>query len=199
MKAKKQALRDQTLQCLRQQTESSRQAKSLLIGRRLFRTSFYRRAKRLLCYAAMGGEVQTRGILEKALSDGKRAFVPVVTDKEQRRMVAAEITDVEKDLAHRGHHGIPHPLKLSSRRIALSSLDLILLPGVAFDRRGRRLGRGAGYFDRFLAEAPARIPRVGLAFGFQVLKELPSEPHDQPVCAVITEKETINASVKEKK
>lgn len=198
MKAKKQALREEILLSLRQQPEPSRQAKSLQIGRRLFRTAYYRRAKRLLCYASVGGEVGTREILEKALSDGKQVFVPVVTDTKTRSMVAARITDLSKDLAHRGHYGIPHPLRLTSRRVSSKSLDLILLPGVAFDRHGGRLGRGAGYFDRFLAEVPARVPRVGLAFGFQVLKNLPREPHDQAVCAVITEKAIIQA-VKGKK
>jgi len=187
MRAKKRVLREKTLRRLRQQPESSRERKSLLIGRRLFRTRLYQRARRLLCYAAIDGEVQTRGILEKALSDGKEVFVPVVTDKKRRHMVVAQVKDLEKDLAHTGHYGISHPLRLSSREIPLNTLDLIILPGVAFDRQGNRLGRGGGYFDRFLAGVPARVPRIGLAFKFQVVKQLPSESHDQPIWRVITE------------
>ena len=187
MKAKKRALREKTLRRLRQQSDSSREEKSASIGRRLFRTRLYRQAKRLLCYAAIDGEVQTRGILERALSDGKEVFVPVVTDRARRRMVVAQVKDLEKDLTHRGHYGVPHPLKLSSREIPLSTLDLVILPGVAFDRRGNRLGRGSGYFDRFLARVPARVPRVGLAFRFQRVAKLPSEAHDQPVDQVVTE------------
>ena len=187
MKAKKRALREKTLRRLRQQPDSSREAKSLAISRRLFRTSLYRKAKRLLCYAAIGGEAQTRGILERALSDGKEVFVPVVTDRARRHMVVAQVKDLERDLAHRGHYGIPHPLRLSSREIPLSTLDLVILPGVAFDRKGGRLGRGGGYFDRFLARVPVRVPRVGLAFRFQVVAALPREAHDQPVSKVITD------------
>jgi len=187
MRAKKQALREKTLRRLRRQPESSRNKKSQAIGRRLFRTRQYRRARRLLCYAAIGGEVQTRGILERALSDGKKVFVPVVTDKSRRHMVVAQVKDLEKDLAHQGHYGIAHPLKLSSREISPGTLDLVILPGVAFDGQGNRLGRGGGYFDRFLERVPARIPRVGLAFRFQVVAKLPSEAHDQPVDRVITE------------
>jgi len=187
MREKKQALREKTLRRLRQQPESSRNKKSLAIGRRLFRTRLYRRAKRLLCYAAIGGEVQTREILEKALSDGKEVFVPVVTDRSRRRMVVAQVKDLEKDLAHKGHYGIAHPLRLSSREIPLSTLDLLILPGVAFDGQGNRLGRGGGYFDRFLSRVPPSVPRVGLAFRFQVVAKLPSETHDQPVSRVITE------------
>lgn len=187
MRAKKQALREKTLRCLRQQSESSRQKKSLIIGRRLFRIRLYRQAKRLLCYVAIDGEVQTRRILEKSISDGKEVFVPVVTDRTRRHMVVAQVKDLEKDLAHRGHYGIAHPLRLSSREIPLSALDLAILPGVAFDRQGNRLGRGGGYFDRFLSRVPLSVPRVGLAFRFQVVAKLPREAHDQPVDRVVTE------------
>ena len=187
MRAKKQALREKTLRLLRQQPESSRRKKSLAIGRRLFRTRLYREAQRLLCYAAIHGEVQTRGILERALSDGKEVFVPVVTDRTRRHMVVAQIKDLGRDLARRGHFRIPRPLKLASREISLSRLDLVILPGVAFDGQGNRLGRGGGYFDRFLVRVPARVPRVGLAFRFQVVKHLPREAHDQPVDQVVTE------------
>ena len=102
-------------------------------------------------------------------------------------MVVAQVKDLEADLAHKGHYGIPHPLELSSREIALDGIDLILLPGVAFDRRGNRLGRGGGYFDRFLSRVPAEVPRVGLAFRFQRVARLPRELHDQPVERVITD------------
>ena len=179
MWAKKRALREKILRRLRRQPESSRQEKSLAIGFRLFRTRWYRQAQRLLCYVAIDGEVQTRPILEKALSDGKKVFVPVAADKARRHMVVARVKDLEKDLSH--------PLRLFSREIPPGALDLILLPGVAFDRKGNRLGRGGGCFDRFLSKVPARVPRVGLAFKFQVVPRLPREPHDQPVDRVITE------------
>ncbi len=172
---------------LRRQPEPIRQAKSRKIGQKLQRTPLYRRAKQVLCYVAFDGEVETRGILERALSDGKKVFVPVVTDKARRRMGVAQIKDLETDLAHKGHYGIPNPLKISSREISLSGIDLILLPGVAFDRQGSRLGRGAGFFDRFLSRVPVGVPRVGLAFRFQVVARLPREEHDQPVQKVITD------------
>ena len=68
----------------------------------------------------------------------------------------------------------------------------MLVPGVAFDRRGRRLGRGGGYFDRFLARVPGDAWKVGLAFDFQLLREdLPEEKHDVPMCRVVTNKEVV--------
>lgn len=187
MKAKKEALRAKILRRLRRQSESSRLEKSSVIGRRLFRAPLYRRARRLLCYVAIDGEVHTRHILKKALSDGKEVFVPAVTDKARRHMGIAQIQDLERDLAHRGHYGVPHPLRLASEEDSLKGLDLVIVPGLAFDRRGNRLGRGGGYFDRFLVRVPAEAPRVGLAFRFQVVNRLPLESNDQPVTRVITD------------
>lgn len=187
---KKETLRRAVLRRLRRQSDSSQQKKSLAIGRRLFQTRFYRKAQRLLCYAAMDGEVQTRPILEKALLDGKKVFVPVVTDKNRRHMVAARIKSLEKDLSHRGPYGIPHPLRLSAQGISLKRMDLILVPGVAFDARGVRLGRGLGYFDRFLSRIPASIPRVGLAYECQMAGKVPAHPHDERMQAVVTEKKS---------
>ena len=184
---KKELLRKRILTRLREQPERLRRLKSQRIARKLHRLPEYREARAILCYADFDGEVETRAILEEALAGRKKVFVPVVADRARRHLVVAQIKDLGKDLAHRGHYGIPHPLKLSSREISLKQLDLVILPGVAFDRSGRRLGRGGGYFDRFLPKVPVRVPRVGLAFKFQVVKQLPSEAHDQPVSKVLTE------------
>ena len=139
-----------------------------------------------MCYVAIPGEVETRPILSQALSDGKRVVVPVVRGS-NKRLVAAEITDPDKDLALKGPFGIPQPRNLSQRQVPLKKLDLILVPGVAFDKEGRRLGRGGGYFDRFLSRTAPSVPHVGLAFRFQVVKDLPWEPHDRQVSRVITD------------
>ncbi|MBI3333767.1 MAG: 5-formyltetrahydrofolate cyclo-ligase [Candidatus Omnitrophica bacterium] len=182
----KQRLRERLLQRLRQQPEQSRQAKSLKIARALARLALYRRAKVVLCYASIDGEVETRFILRKILADGKRAAVPVVV-RRGKRLIAAEIRDPDLELKPNGPFRIPEPSRLKLRPISPLELDLVLVPGVAFDRAGRRLGRGGGYFDRFLTKVQPEIPRVGLAFKFQLLRQLPGEPHDQPVGRVITE------------
>ena len=68
----------------------------------------------------------------------------------------------------------------------MEELDLAVIPGVAFDPNGNRLGRGKGYFDRFLHGLPPNIPRVGLAYDFQIVRKLPREDHDQPVHQVLS-------------
>ena len=185
----KQALRRRLLRRLRSQPERARRAKSQSIGRRLRRLTSYRRAKTLLCYVSFDGEVETLPILRQALSDGKRVAVPAIVPP-SKHLLAVEIQDPARDLAA-GHFGIPHP-RVTARRVALRSLDLVVVPGVAFDRRGRRLGRGGGYFDRFLERLPGSAWKVGLAFDFQLLGEnLPEEKHDFPMCRVVTNKEVI--------
>ncbi len=182
----KQVLRERLLKKLRQQAQKSRLAKSRRIAVRLRRLSVYRRAKFLLCYAAFDGEVESRPLMERALAEGKRVAVPV-TQRGTRRIVPVEIQEVRRGLSRRGNFGILEPRLKAGRSVPLRSLDLLIVPGVAFDRQGRRLGRGGGYFDRFLARVPRQVPRVGLAFRFQLLKKLPQEPHDQPVCRVVTD------------
>ena len=183
----KQALRQQLLHKLRRQPEHLRLSKSFKIGLALRRSALYRKAKVILCYVATDGEVETRPILTQAILDGKRVAVPVIL-KRNKKLMVAEIKDLGKDLTFRGPFGIPEPHRSSRRRIAPAELDLILVPGVAFDKKGRRLGRGGGYFDRFLDDLPTKVPRIGLAFRFQVVKKIPWEPHDQPVSKIITER-----------
>ena len=185
----KKQVRRRFLRRLRGQPERARQAKSRSIARRLRRLDAYRRAKILLCYVSFDGEVETLPILRKALSDGKRVAVPAIVPP-SKRLLAVEIRDADRDLSA-GHFGIPHP-RVTARRVPLEKLDLVLVPGVAFDRRGRRLGRGGGYFDRFLGKVPEDVWKVGLAFDFQLVgKDLPEEKHDFPMCRVVTNKEVI--------
>lgn len=182
----KSVLRQQLLRRLRTQPIAKRLIKSIAIRDALRRTTFYRRAKVIMCYVAVDGEVETRPILRQILRDGKKVAVPV-TLTGKKKLVAALIQDVDRDLRVKGPFGIPQPPEDGRRVIPLKKLSLILVPGVAFDKKGERLGRGGGYFDRFLSLVPPKIPRLGLAFRFQVVGKIPSEEHDQPVLKVITD------------
>ncbi len=139
-----------------------------------------------MCYAAISGEVETRQIIRKALSDGKRVAVPV-TVSSKKRLIAVEISDPKRDLLGKGPLGIPEPHPKKRLPLARKELDLVLVPGVAFDAQGQRLGRGGGYYDRFLSKLPDGVPQIGLAFRFQVVADLPFEKHDKPVSLVLTD------------
>ena len=164
-------------------TEPQRRAASRRLAARLRRLPEYRAARRIAFYLATDGEVETREMIRQALDDGKQVAAPIPMTATRRIRLAA-LTSVRRGLV-RGPYGIAQPHPRRARRVDPAALDLIVVPGVAFDARGHRLGRGGGYYDRFLAALPAGIPRVGLAFRCQRVPRLPRAPHDQPVTTVL--------------
>ena len=138
--------------------------KSLRIYRRLIDMPAYRLARRIACYVSVKNEVDTRRVIQKAIDSGKQVGVPVTR--------AHGVMDFQAIAG------------LSDLRI-----DLILVPGIAFDRRGYRIGLGGGYYDRFLARTEA--VRIGLSYGFQIIDRVPDEPHDVTMDWIITENEVI--------
>ena len=177
MKERKQHLRMQILRQLQNQKEGARARKSRTIQRKLFVLPQFKAAKTILFYLSFDGEVDTYAMITKAITLGKRIAVPVIRARSRR--LTLSLFDTAPSHLHRGPHGILQPRPHYVKRIALSEVDLIVVPGVAFDKHGNRLGRGLGYYDRFLRSVPKRTPTVGLAFDFQVLKRLPVvESHD---------------------
>lgn len=169
---------------LRQQQEASRRRKSEAIWRKLRRLTAFRRAKVVLCYVALPYEVQTRGMIERMLAAGKRVVVPVVR-RSTRRLWLSEVRDPAADLAP-GAFQVPEPVRGARRPVPAREVDLAIVPGLAFDRRGHRLGHGLGFFDRFLARLPESVPTIGLAYRFQLLAALPVLQHDRAVRTVLS-------------
>jgi len=120
-------------------------------------------------------------LIKQMLAMGKRVVVPKVARK---RLVLSEVQDPGRDLAP-GRFGVWEPIPQAMRPVSVEELDLVLVPGIAFDRDGHRLGHGFGYFDRLLARVPD-IPTVGLCFDFQLVDRLPRHPHDRPVQTVLS-------------
>ena len=133
-------------------------------------------------YASMNEEVDTSLMIDGALEMGKRVALPLCTS--QKGIIPKEITDRHTDL-EKGTYGIYEPRK-SQKDAHLSEIDLVVIPGVAFDRGNGRLGRGKGYYDRFLKGLPPGRFCIGLAFDFQIVEDLPKDSHDIPVSMVIT-------------
>ncbi|MFH1201446.1 MAG: 5-formyltetrahydrofolate cyclo-ligase [Candidatus Omnitrophota bacterium] len=180
----KQALRDKILSKLKSQKEVKRNKKSLLILRRLFRLPDFIRAKTILFYLAFDGEVETRRMIKEALKKGKKIALPVIYRK-TKALSPFLIQDLTTQTA-RGPYGIMQPHTGNCRRLSLSRIDLAIIPGIAFDKVGNRLGRGAGYYDRFLLKLPKDTTTIGLAFDFQVLKDIPHSSFDLPVKKVLS-------------
>ena len=176
-------LRTTLLRRLKQQKEDERRRKSEAIWRRMFRLTAFRQAKTICCYVALPYEVQTWRMIEEMLKRGKRVVVPV-TQQRTKRLVLSEVRDPATELAQ-GAFGVWEPLPRARRPVPTRDVDLVIVPALAFDQQGHRLGHGYGYFDRFLARLPKTTPTVGLAFRFQLLDRLPVVSHDHAVQTVL--------------
>lgn len=160
---------------------AERKRRSHEILKKLFYHPRFVKANSILTYIALESEVETRPLLEEASKEGKKVYVPRM-DTASNRIWPIEIFDLSELRA--GPYGVREPAYDKKRVGNLGDLDLIVVPGVAFDEEGGRLGRGAGYFDRFLAEA-SRAYKIGLAFEFQIVKKVPRESHDIHVDEVL--------------
>ena len=162
-------------QALQGLSKEEQKKRSRHIAALLFKESSFKRAKSVMIYLAFGNEVLTHAILLRALSLAKRVCVPKV-EKNLRNLRAYQIKNLKRDLT-KGAYGILEPKTKSLKEIHPGELDLILVPGLGFDLSGGRLGRGEGYFDRFLKASPKAV-KIGLAYSEQILKEVPTASHD---------------------
>jgi 5-formyltetrahydrofolate cyclo-ligase len=170
-------------------SEVERLARSRRVWERVAGLSCYQHARMVLGYMAFDHEVLTDGLMQQAMASGKQLVLPMVLGDRQNMTLYA-IEDLGRDVAP-GYRGILEPRPRRTRAVAPEILDLALIPGVAFDLRGGRLGFGAGFYDRLLSRLPRGIPTVGLAFDFQVIPRLPCQPHDMLLEAIVTEHRVI--------
>lgn len=136
----------------------------------------------VMLYMALPQEVQTAAILAESRRQGKRVTVPVVKPS---GLVAAELPADQLQFQP-GPFGIPEPA-VSTAAIPPENIDCVMVPGIAFDRRGTRLGFGKGYYDRFLCRLPATTHVCGLAFSLQIVEHVPNLPHDVRMQSLVTE------------
>jgi 5-formyltetrahydrofolate cyclo-ligase len=185
--AAKAQIRKEIKEKLNKQSVAQRLHKSRLIKEKLFKLAAFKRAGCVMFYIATDKEVETRFMMAEAQKIGKTIAVPAILkgEKKQEKMVASLIEDLDRKLTL-GPYGIPQPGRRYIRKIPVAQIDLVLLPGLAFDKKGNRLGRGKGYYDRFLAAVSRHIYCIGLAFDFQVLNHLPVLSHDIGVSKVIS-------------
>jgi 5-formyltetrahydrofolate cyclo-ligase len=160
---------------------------SARIAERLAGLTAYRASRHVLFYLSFDNEVRTDEMIQAALAAGKTVYVPCVNEDE-RGLDIARLAGLDERMFELNRFGIREP---KDRALApVSAIDLALLPGLAFDARGGRVGFGAGYYDGLLKKFAGVT--VALAFDFQVLDRVPMEERDVPVRALLTEKRTIN-------
>ena len=161
----------------RAMTEEQIVTASEKLGQLFAATEAYRNAKTIYGYLPDNQEVRTVPMLQRAIDDGKKVAVPKVFGDEMKFIYLDDLTAVEK-----GYAGIPEPV--ADGPVADDKEALVLMPGLAFDPQGHRIGYGGGFYDKFLAAEPTH-PTVALCYAFQMLPRLETEEFDIPVDCVL--------------
>ncbi len=164
--------------------------KSNKIKKQLFSLPGFKHASTILFYVSYDNEVNTHQMIKDCLKLEKNVIVPI-SKKEDRTLILSKL-DNWSDLEV-GTYGILEPLASKRKEISIEEIDLIIVPGVGFDRGGYRIGHGKGYYDNLLKKS-MNVLHIGLAFEFQIVKKIPIESHDLPVDIIITERRIINCT-----
>jgi 5-formyltetrahydrofolate cyclo-ligase len=179
----KRRLRDRVLAARDALAPDVRAAESRSIAQRIAELQSFRDARTVLLTLPFRSEWDTRPLLDDALARGAAVVLPRVNESD-RMIELHRVSDPVADLAT-GYRGITEP-RSSLPRVNPGEIDWILVPGVAFDVAGQRLGYGGGYYDRLLPLLPRRTPRIAGAFEIQFVDAIPAAPHDLKVDAVAT-------------
>ncbi len=161
----------------RAMTAQEIEEKSAALAKAFYETAEYKNAKTIYGYLPYNQEVRTTQMLAHALADGKRVAVPKVYGDTMKFILLSDLTQVAK-----GYAGIPEPI--ADGPVAADPTALVLMPGLAFDPEGHRLGYGGGFYDKFLAAEPDH-PTLALCYDFQMLPHLDTESYDIPVDRVL--------------
>ncbi len=173
-------------------TPMEREKLSQDIATRLYQSVYYQKCSKVFIYVSFRTEVDTQNIISRALLDQKKVYVPRV---EGKKIEFYEIQSLKELIP--SDYGILEPMPSEKNRyhscepydngVGMDYVNLMLLPGLAFDLRGNRIGYGAGYYDRFLTlYSPSRFYKVALAFDLSIFKEIPAEEFDIKVDAILT-------------
>ena len=191
MEEKKRKIRQEFLKKRNNLSRDEIKSKSEKIEKELFSLPEFQRAKTVMFYVSFRSEVETEKMTRNALKLKKKIVIPVVHGE---KIVVSEIKNLKKELT-KGSFGIKEPKKEFRRRVNQKEIDLVVVPGVVFDKSGGRLGYGRGYYDRFLRSKSirSRMSRsrqcalIGLAFDLQIARKIPLVKGDMKVDKIVTE------------
>ena len=156
---------------------------------RLFDFANFLEAKIVMYYVTAGSEVATEAMIRKTLEYEKIVALPLV-DQKKKEIMSLKIGDLDRDIRP-GYKGIREPIPQRCKVIPVKQINLAIIPGVAFDERGGRIGHGTGFYDRLIPKFHVTTRKVALAFECQIVLQIPMEPHDRYIDIIITEKRII--------
>jgi 5-formyltetrahydrofolate cyclo-ligase len=189
LKEKKSEIRRETLARRNALSDEDRSQQSKAIMECLFDFANFLEARIVLFYVNADSEVATEAMIDRALAYGKIVAVPWV-DQKERQILPLKIDNLDQDVRP-GYRGIREPIPQRCKAIPVKNVDLAIIPGVAFDERGGRIGHGTGYYDKFIPMLDVTTRKVALAYECQIVPQIPMEPHDRYIDIIITEKRII--------
>lgn len=181
----KQGIRQKLLERLLSLTKNEIKRRSKDVENKLSELPIYKQAKVIMVYYPLRGEVD---ILRKIKKDlGNKRFCFPVMDLEAKNLRIFEIANLDEDFCV-GAWGVMQPDTEKAKEVDIKEIDVVIVPGLAFDKQRNRLGRGAGFYDRFLQDITPPTKKVGIAFEFQILENLPTNlSWDQKVDTIVSE------------
>jgi 5-formyltetrahydrofolate cyclo-ligase len=182
-KQEKERLRAEIYKKIKRISKARRLKEKEEIQEKLEKLPVLRKAKTILFFWSLSGEVGTKDLIERLRREGKRIALPVVINEK-------EIKPYEykgEMFLKQNKWGIKEPDREKTSEVKIQDLDLVVVPGVAFDKENKRLGRGKGYYDRFIQSLSDNVTTIGLAFSCQIVEALPFDPlRDKKVDMVIS-------------
>lgn len=196
----KQELRQEALSRRESLSQEELETKSEQIKDSLFQLDEFNQARVICCYVAVRSEVRTASIIKESLSRLNKAIVVPITQypsptplfQQPDRLLLSELRDIDQEL-HLVRFGLLEPKPQYQRIVPFQRVDLTIVPGLAFDKRGYRIGYGGGYYDWLLNQLRDK-PSIGLAFEIQIVPQIPIMDWDRPVNRLITEERSLVCS-----
>lgn len=165
-------------------------SKNAAIESKLWQLIQERNFESVMFYIAFGSEVRTQGCVSRAISSGIKTIVPVCSDDGERQLLPSRLLDLDSEV-EAGKFGIPEPKPEFRRPFPPEEIDLVVVPGLAFDEKGHRIGYGGSYYDHFLVRCPQAL-HVGMAYEIQIVEEISPSEWDVSVHKIITEDRVIS-------
>lgn len=189
IKDKKQELREQMAGNLDGMPEETLAKKNQVVVDKLFEFANFLEAKIALLYLNKGWEIESRNIIERALAMNKIVVLPLI-NKDRPKVALYKIDIPEKDIVPDAE-GIPTPDIGRCKKVPIDCIDIAIVPGLAFDEKGGRIGAGDGYYDHLIPRLPITTRKVAVALEEQVVPLIPMESHDKYVDIIITDSRVI--------
>lgn len=189
VREKKQEIRNEISTFFNSLSKEVLERNTRIIEERLFEFANFLESKIVMLYVNSENEVSTANILKRAYGFNKIVVLPAFA-KGRSTMTPMKVDHPEKDLIN-GPRGILQPDPSRCKAVPLDCIDIAIVPAVAMDEKGGRIGSGDGYYDRLIPDLPVTTRKVGLVFEGQLVQQVPMEAHDRHVDIIITEKRVV--------